>query len=79
MKQGNTIIGLFAAVSLGALTLWAIKDLWVVLLVLVCIAGVSSIHHPLTGCGCGLFHFRPVTQIKPNNELCITSLVYSSD
>ena len=43
MKQGNTIIGLFAAVSLGALTLWAIKDLWIVLLVLVSIAWVSSL------------------------------------
>lgn len=39
MKHGHIIIELFALVSLGALTLWAILDLWVVLLVLFCIVG----------------------------------------
>ena len=34
MKHGHTIITLFAFVSLGALTLWAIHDLWIVLLVI---------------------------------------------
>ena len=43
MINGNTIIGLFAYLSLGALTLWAIHDLWVVLLVLFCIAGVYAL------------------------------------
>ena len=43
MKHGHTIINLFAFVSLGALTLWAIHDLWVVLLVLFCIAGVYAL------------------------------------
>ena len=43
MKDGNTIIVLFSLVSLGALTLWAIHDLWVVLLVLFCIAGAYAL------------------------------------
>jgi len=43
MIHGNTILSLFALVSLGALTLWAIHDLWVVLLVLFCIAGVYAL------------------------------------
>ena len=42
MKHGHTIITLFACVSLGALTLWAIHDLWIVLLVLVVTAVVFS-------------------------------------
>ena len=43
MINGNIIIGLFAYLSLGTLTLWAIHDLWVVILVLFCIAGVHAL------------------------------------
>ena len=43
MKHGHTIITLFAMLSLGALTLWAIHDLWVVLLVLFAIVGAMSL------------------------------------
>lgn len=43
MKYGHTIITLFAFVSLGVLTLWAIHDLWVVLLALFCIVGGYSL------------------------------------
>lgn len=43
MKLANTIIGLFALVSLGALTLWAISDLWIVLVILFCIAGLHAL------------------------------------
>ena len=43
MINGNAIIGLFACLSLGALTLWALHDLWVVMLVLFCIAGVHAL------------------------------------
>jgi len=43
MKHGHSIITLFALVSLGALTLWAIHDLWVVLVVLVGIAGAFAL------------------------------------
>lgn len=39
MKHANTIIYAFAALSIMALSLWAIHDLWVVLLVLFCIGG----------------------------------------
>jgi len=42
MKHGHTIITLFAAVSLGALTLWAIHDLWIVVAVIVGAIGVFS-------------------------------------
>jgi Na+/glutamate symporter len=43
MKHGHTIIYAFAALSITALSLWAIHDLWVVLLVLFCIAGVHAL------------------------------------
>ena len=43
MNLAITIISLFAFVSLGALTLWAIKDLWAVMIVLLLIAGVFSL------------------------------------
>jgi len=43
MIHGNTNISLFALVSLGALTLWAISDLWIVLVVLFCIAGLHAL------------------------------------
>ena len=47
MKHGHTIITMFAMLSLGALTLWAIHDLWIVLLVLVVTAVVfSSLGNP---------------------------------
>ena len=39
MKQANAIICAFAVLSITALSLWAIHDLWVVLLVLFCIVG----------------------------------------
>jgi hypothetical protein len=42
MKHGHTIITLFAAVSLGALTLWAIHDLWIVIAVIVGAIGIFS-------------------------------------
>ena len=34
MKHGNTLIELFALLSLTVLSLWAIKDLWLVILML---------------------------------------------
>ncbi len=43
MKHGNTIIYAFATLSITALSLWAIHDLWMVLLVLFCIAGVYAL------------------------------------
>ncbi|NWK54985.1 hypothetical protein HW115_05150 [Verrucomicrobiaceae bacterium N1E253] len=43
MKHGNTIIYAFAALSITALSLWLIHDLWVVLLVLFCITGVYAL------------------------------------
>ncbi|MCP5535412.1 MAG: hypothetical protein H7A51_07750 [Akkermansiaceae bacterium] len=43
MKHANTILCLFGAVSLAALILWAVHDLWVVMLVLFCIAGVHAL------------------------------------
>ncbi len=43
MKNGNIILTLFAALSIGVLVLWAISDLWVVLLALFCIAGVHAL------------------------------------
>ena len=43
MKHANIILVLFAALSLGVLALWAIHDLWVVLLALFCIAGVHAL------------------------------------
>lgn len=42
MKHGHTIITLFAILSLGALSLWAVKDLWLVMLVLLAIVGAIS-------------------------------------
>jgi Na+/glutamate symporter len=42
MKHGHTIITLFAFVSLGALTLWAIHDLWVVIIVILALVGAFS-------------------------------------
>ena len=43
MKHGHTIIYAFAVLSITALSLWAIHDLWIVLLVLFCIAGGFSL------------------------------------
>lgn len=43
MKHANTIICAFAALSIVALTLWAVHDLWVVLLILFCIAGLHAL------------------------------------
>lgn len=43
MKHGNTILVLFAALSMAALVLWAIHDLWIVLLAIFCIAGVHAL------------------------------------
>jgi Na+/glutamate symporter len=42
MKHGHTIITLFAFVSLGALTLWAIHDLWVVVIAILALVGAFS-------------------------------------
>jgi uncharacterized membrane protein YqjE len=42
MKYGNTILALFGLLSLGVLVLWAISDLWSVMLVLFCIAGIHA-------------------------------------
>jgi len=43
MKHGNTIITLFAFVSLGALTLWAINDLYIVIIVILALVGAFSL------------------------------------
>ncbi|BDS05400.1 hypothetical protein NT6N_04400 [Oceaniferula spumae] len=43
MNPTNAIISLFSFVSLGALTLWAIKDLWGVMLALLLIAGLINL------------------------------------
>ena len=43
MNHAITIISLFAYVSLGALTLWAVKDLWAVMIVLLLITGVFAL------------------------------------
>lgn len=43
MNLTNAIISLFSLVSLGALTLWAIKDLWGVMLALMLIAGLLNL------------------------------------
>ena len=43
MKHGHTIIYAFAALSITALSLWLVHDLWVVLLVLFCIAGAYAL------------------------------------
>ena len=43
MKHGHTIVYAFAALAITALSLWTIHDLWVVLLVLFCIAGIYSL------------------------------------
>ena len=43
MKLANTIIGLFALVSLGALTLWALSDLWIVLAILLIVLVIHFI------------------------------------
>jgi hypothetical protein len=43
MKHGHTIIILFAFASLGALALWALKDLWFVIIVILALVGVFSL------------------------------------
>jgi len=43
MKHGHTIIYAFAALSITALSLWAISDLWIVLVILFCIAGLHAL------------------------------------
>lgn len=43
MNPTNTIINLFGFLSLGALALWTIKDLWSVMIVLLLIAWVYSL------------------------------------
>jgi Na+/glutamate symporter len=43
MKHGPNIIYAFAALSITALSLWTIHDLWVVLLMLFCIAGAYAL------------------------------------
>lgn len=43
MNYAKNIIGLFSLVSLTALSFYAIKDLWIVILVTLLVAGVLSL------------------------------------